>query len=172
MHPLHQLAAALAARDVRYILMGVAAVNYWATAAAQIFSTQDYDLLLPVDADNLLRAWQGCEQCGLALLAGGDLLDAVRDHFLAERVLAARAVTRATDGQGFDVDLSFEMAGFDFSTVWEARRIFKVEGAELPVARLRQIVESKARAGRAKDRLFLATHAEALRQLLGDEKPT
>jgi hypothetical protein len=34
-----------------------------------------------------------------------------------------------------------------------------------PRARLRHIVESKAAAGRDKDRLFLATHEEALRQL-------
>jgi hypothetical protein len=41
-----------------------------------------------------------------------------------------------------------------------------VEGVEVPVARLRHIVDSKAAVGRPKDRLFLATHEEALRHLL------
>ena len=42
---------------------------------------------------------------------------------------------------------------------------------ELPVARLSHIIRSKAAANRPKDRLFLATHAEALRQMLdGDEE--
>jgi len=40
------------------------------------------------------------------------------------------------------------------------------ERYDVPVARLRHIVESKAAAGRPKDRLFLATHEEALRDLL------
>ena len=49
-------------------------------------------------------------------------------------------------------------------------RMFVVDGVEIPVARLTHIVESKAAAGREKDRLFLATHAEALRQLLEDSR--
>jgi hypothetical protein len=62
------------------------------------------------------------------------------------------------------------MAGFDFETVWNERRLFIVDAVEIPVARLAHIVESKAAAGREKDRLFLATHADALRQLLGPPK--
>jgi len=37
---------------------------------------------------------------------------------------------------------------------------------EIPVARLLHIVTSKHAAGRDKDRLFLATHRDALEQLL------
>ena len=58
------------------------------------------------------------------------------------------------------------MAGFDFERVWAERRAFLIEGAEVPTARLRHIVESKHAAGRDKDKLFLATHKEALEQLL------
>jgi hypothetical protein len=57
------------------------------------------------------------------------------------------------------------MAGFAFDDVWPRRRVFKVEGVEIPVASLKDIVASKAAAGRPKDRLFLATHEEALREL-------
>jgi hypothetical protein len=64
------------------------------------------------------------------------------------------------------------MAGFEFETVWREHRVFTDGGVELPVARLLHIVTSKALAGRPKDRLFLATHAEALRELLPkDERP-
>jgi hypothetical protein len=41
---------------------------------------------------------------------------------------------------------------------------------EIPVARLTDIVRSKRTAGRDKDRLFLATHAEAIRDLLELER--
>lgn len=58
------------------------------------------------------------------------------------------------------------MAGFEFDPVYELRRTFIVEGVPIPVARLRDIVASKAAAGREKDRLFLASHAEALRSLI------
>ena len=58
------------------------------------------------------------------------------------------------------------MKGYDFETVWSARRVFRMEGIELPVARLPHIVGSKQAAGSDKDRLFLATHRDALEQLL------
>ena len=58
------------------------------------------------------------------------------------------------------------MAGFTFEEVWSERRTFLVEGVEIPVARLAHIVQSKAAAGRDKDRLFLATHEERLRALI------
>ena len=60
-------------------------------------------------------------------------------------------------------------AVIEFDQVWSEKRVFRAEGVEVPVARLRHIVESKAAAGRPKDRLFLATHEEALRELLRGE---
>jgi len=63
------------------------------------------------------------------------------------------------------------MAGFEFEQVWTSRRVFTVAGVDLPVARLSQIVASKAAAGRPKDRLFLETHKEALRELLPPNAP-
>ena len=64
------------------------------------------------------------------------------------------------------------MSGFDFEEVWSARREFEVAGVAIPVARLSRIVASKVRAGREKDRLFLATHREALQHLLTDDEKT
>ena len=57
----------------------------------------------------------------------------------------------------------------DFETVWNDRREFLIEGVPIPTARLLHIVESKRAAGRDKDKLFLATHFDALKQLL--QKP-
>jgi hypothetical protein len=48
--------------------------------------------------------------------------------------------------------------------------VFKVEGVRVPVASLSDIVASKAAAGRPKDRLFLATHEEALRDLVSPRR--
>lgn len=161
------LLRALKARDVRFVLIGVAGANYYASAASVIFTTQDRDFFFPPDPPNLLKAWDACEAAGLSLWSSEEPLDQPRDLWLAERIVERRALVRATDQEGLDVDLSLVMAGFEFETVWRERRLFPVEGVEVPVARLSQIVASKAAAGRQKDRLFLATHEEALRQLLG-----
>ena len=164
------LAHELAQAGVRYVLIGVSGVNLYAHDAGVVFSTMDRDLFLPPDSVNLQAAWSVCEKRGLRLTSSGEPLDEPRDLFLAERVVERRASTRADDGSELVVDLTLSMTGFEFEEVWEQRTVFLLEGVEVPVARLAHIVASKAAAGREKDRLFLATHAEALRKLLPREE--
>ena len=77
-----------------------------------------------------MRAWDACEAAGLALWACDEPLDTPHDR------------------------LTLVMAGFEFERVWNERRLFIVDGVEIPVARLAHIVEWKVTAGREKDRLL------------------
>ena len=164
--PLAPLCAALGAQSVRYLLIGVSGANLYAPSAGAVFVTQDYDLFFPLDPDNLQRAWAVCEEQRLELWSGNEPLDRPRDGWLAEQVVARRALTRVTGPGDLQVDLTLVMKGFDFEHVWQERRTFVVEGADIPTARLLHIIESKHAAGRDKDKLFLATHRDALEQLL------
>jgi hypothetical protein len=155
---------------VRFLVIGVWGANYYAHSGATLFSTQDRDVLLPPDPTVVLAAWQACESSGLDLVTESGPLDMPRDAVLARAVVDRRALTRATDGRGLDIDLTLVMAGFEFDAVWQRRRTFSVDGVEITVASLADIVASKQRAGRDKDLLFLAVHREALRKLLDDER--
>ncbi len=166
MEPFARLGAALNEAGVRFVTIGVAGANLWARSGHTMFTTRDYDLFLPPDPENALRAWQAADAAGLDLFCGDDPLDLPRDRFLAERIVERRSLVRATDGAGFDVDFALVMAGFAFEEVFDRRRTFEVEGVPVGVALLRDIVASKAAAGREKDRLFLAAHAEALKSLI------
>lgn len=167
--PLAVLANALQQRSVRFVLIGVGGANFYAHQGSVVFTTEDRALFLPPDPDNLVQAWAACEACGLHLWSGNEPLDTPRNRWLAEHVAARLALTRATDDLELQVDLTLVMKGFEFETVWSGRRLFKIEGVDIPVARLLHIVTSKHAAGRDKDRLFLATHKEALEQLLKSE---
>ena len=158
------LLRALRDREVRFVLIGVAGANHYVLPGSPLFVTTDHDLFLPLDPDNLVHAWAACEDASLSLWVGEEPLDVPRDRWLAERVIERKALTRAR-GDDLLVDLTLVMKGFDFETVWAERREFQVEGRPLPVARLLHIVTSKREAGRNKDKLFLATHREALEQL-------
>jgi len=165
------LVGALHQRGVRFVLIGVWGANFHAPDASAVFTTLDYDLFLPPEADNVLEAWRVCDDLGLSLRAGAEPLATPRDHLLAAAVVEHCAVVRATAVSGLTVDLTVVMTAFDFEQVWNERRTFLVDEIEVPVARLSHIIRSKAAAGREKDRLFLAIHAEALRQMLdGDEE--
>ncbi len=167
MDPLTGLVRPLVASRVRFLISGVAGANYYARAAGMVFTTEDRDLFLPPDADNLVRAWAACEAAGLSLWVGNEPLDMPRDDQLARAVIDRRAGTTALGEQELQVDLTLVMAGFNFEEVWPRRRTFVVDGVPIPVALLTDIVQSKANVGRPKDRLFLATHEDAIRQLLG-----
>ena len=167
--PLGPLARILHERSVRFVLIGVAGANFFALDGSTVFLTEDRDLFLPLDPDNLVRCWDGCEAAGLELWSRDEPLDMPRDRWLAERVIERRALTRAT-GVDLKVDLTLVMAGFEFESIWNERRIFKVEDVDIPVARLLHIVKSKHTAGPDKDRLFLATHREALQDILRREE--
>lgn len=160
------LIRALNERAVRFVAIGVWGINLYAQTLVQTFATQDQDLFLPLDAGNLLEAWRACESVGLELRCGEEPLDQPRDLFLARAVIERRALTRATDGDQLVVDLTLVMGGFDFESVWMERRHFVVNGVRVPVARLVHIAQSKASAGRPKDRLFLETHKEILEGLI------
>lgn len=169
-HPLARAAATLAERHVRYVLIGVYGANLYAPAAQAVFATEDADLFLPPDPDNVLRAWQAGEAADFEIMAGLEPLDQPRDRQLAERVVAGAVLTRAA-GREIDLDFTLTMSGYAFDPVWQERRLFVVDGVELPVARLQHIVRSKQLAGRPKDTLFLATHYDALQQLLKRDEP-
>lgn len=165
-HPLAPLAAELAAREVRYVLIGVSAANMYGPDGQAVFVTEDFDLFLPPEPDNLVRGWAACERAELDLWLGNEPLDRPRDHWLAERVVDRRALTRVTGPGEFRADLTLVMAGFNFEAVWAERREFLIDVVPVPTARLLHIVESKQAAARPKDQLFLATHKDALEQLL------
>ncbi|MCK6447202.1 MAG: hypothetical protein L6Q99_12505 [Planctomycetes bacterium] len=138
-----------------------------AHASGVVFTIQVRDLFLPRDPENHLRAWQTCDACNVDLVTETDPLDFPRGLELARKVVGHAAWIRAIDPDELQVDLTFVMAGFHFEGVRRERTVFVLEGAEVPLARLRHIVESKAAVGRHEDQLFLATHEENLRQLLG-----
>jgi hypothetical protein len=169
LEPFNELAGILGRTGVRYLVIGVGGANYYAPAASASFVTLDRDLFLPPEPANELLAWRACESVGLDLWCSDESLDKPRDEFLAEQIVSRRALVRATDGKGLEVDLTLVMAGFEFETIWSRRKVFLAGDIEIPVARLRDIVASKAAAGRPKDRLFLATHEEALKELMKKE---
>jgi hypothetical protein len=165
-HPLAPLAREFAQRSVRYLLIGVSGANLYGPSGQAVFPTEDLDLFMPPDPANLEQAWAACDAAQLELWLTEEPLERPRDRWLAEQIVARRALTRATGPDDLLVDFTLVMKGFEFETVWAERRTFMIEGVPVPTARLLHIVTSKQAAGRPKDQLFLATHLDALEQLL------
>ncbi len=112
--PFAQLCHALAARSVRYVLIGVAGANLYAPSAGASFVTKDYDLFLPLDQTTWCAPGQPVKTRGSILWLADDPLDRPRDQWLAWRIIERLALTRVTGPPDLEVDLTLVMQAFDF----------------------------------------------------------
>src|SRR6185436_16338208 len=119
--PFLRLLSRFEEQHVRHVVIGVWAANYYAKTGAEVFTTEDRDLFLPPDPENLLRAWTSCRAEGFTHWSGDEPLGEPLDRWLADRIVAQRALTSAVHDSGVVVDLTLVMAGFEFDTVWSGR---------------------------------------------------
>lgn len=157
------------AEGARFVVMGVWGANLYARHGGEELHTTDQDLFLPLDAENLIKFWRIAEELAFDIWCGGEPLDRPRDLWLARGVVQRRALTRVRRDGYLPIDLGFVMGNAEFDAVYGERRLLRIDGHAVPVARLAHIVEAKRQAGREKDTKFLAMHLDALRDLEEDE---
>lgn len=68
--PFLRLVQGLLQRRVRFVLIGVAGADYWARSGGTVLTTQDRDLFLPLDSNNLLATWEAARETGFELWSG------------------------------------------------------------------------------------------------------
>jgi len=143
-----RVVAGLDRARVRFLLIRMGTGNL-ASPDGTVVRALYHDLFLPPDPQNALHAWQGCEEAGLELWAAGEPLGSPLDLWLAEHVVAGRVQVRATDRKGLLVDLTLFVDGFEFESLWPARRVWVIDGVEVPVAQARPASSDPAKAGAA-----------------------
>lgn len=158
----------LESAGARYLIVGTFGVNLFADTKSQRWATEDCDLHLPPDPQNLALAMRALRELGYDIEAGGEpLVD--EDPLILRNVVAfgARVLAQREEVR---IDLPLQIAGPPFEELWARQRRFVVEGVPLRVASLADIVRSKELADRPKDRLFLESFRAELRELIERER--
>jgi hypothetical protein len=153
---------------IRYLIVGVFGINFYARQAGQIITTADCDVLLPAGLAILRKALQTLKAMGFVFEAGGEPMPAL-DPAILKGVLRARAVVCA-ERPDARIDICTQIAGAEFEGLWRRHREFVVEGTIIRVGPLQALVKSKRLADRPKDRLFLEQHSEIIDSLLRRRK--
>ena len=136
---------------VRYVVIGMAGINYYAKTGAETFATLDYDIFIDPALKNVEQAIRHLKALGFMVgTAAGpfnekDLRNLVRD----KRTLVA------TTSDGLMVELLLAVSGFAFAELAKDAATFAVHGVPVKVGRLTKLLQSKKLAGRSKDRAFL-----------------
>jgi len=152
--------------EIEFILVGVAAINFYARDASRAFYTLDADALVAPNISNLRRALQALASAGFALEARGEPFLDLDDEEVLSRILQVGANLIARDDDGTHLDLMLSITGFSYPELEEDARPFEVAGATLWVGRLEKLLRSKELSGRPKDIQFLR---QFMAQALDDE---
>ncbi len=156
---------------VRYLVIGVGGADLHAALYEARFLTQDLDIFLPPDAENLVACWQACERAGLTLWCNREPLDTPRDSWLARRVVSQRTLTTAMGPDIVPTDLTLVMGSLEFEDVWLRRGPGSLDRELVYLARMSDIVASKREANRPKDITFLEQNHALIERILADEAP-
>jgi hypothetical protein len=164
MDPYIEVCKKFAENGIRYVIVGVFGINFYARQAGEIITTADCDILIPAEFPIFRKALQLLAAMEFALQAGGEPLPDL-DPVVLKGILRARAVVRA-DRADARIDLCTRIAGVRFSDLWKNRREFVLEGVNINVGQLQQLIKSKRAANRPKDELFLEQYKEAIQSML------
>jgi hypothetical protein len=139
---------------VRYLLVGGLAVN----AHGYVRATQDVDLVIWLDPENIKRAFPALEEVGYRpqqpLKAEDFGNHELREQWRMEKGMVVLKMWNDQDpGTALDI---FVYEPFDFKTEFTRARIEEVEpGLFVPVVSLGTLLRMKEEAGRAKDLMDL-----------------
>ena len=167
--PYSAIIKALRRNRVRFVVVGVSAINYYALDAGHMFSTEDFDLLLDRSAPNLLAALRVMCRAGFRLEANREPLGEV-DRWLAAKIVEHEATVTAVDEKGIRIDLTLSAGGMSYAHWKKSSRGFLVDGVRVPVGGLPELLLAKERAGRLKDRQFLKLYRAHLAEMLKEAR--
>ncbi len=138
-------------KGVRYVVVGVSGINYYAKSPSESFSTQDYDLFLENTLGNLKKAVGILSRLGfhVATKEGPFRPDHIKE------IVQRQGTLMATNPQGIQIELLLRISGYVFRELEKDAKIFLVDEVPIRVGGLRKLLMSKKIAGREKDRLFL-----------------
>ena len=145
---------------VRYVVVGMAGINYYAHRPSETFATMDYDLLLEPTLGNVEKALDQLRRLGLSI---GTARGALKPPEL-RAVVRERRTLAATTPEGVMVELLLAVSGFTFAELVRDAATVTVQGTPIKVGRLAKLLQSKRAANRPKDREFLRRYQALLEE--------
>jgi len=145
---------------IRYVVVGMAGINYYARAPSEAFATMDYDLFLEPTLSNVQKALGQLERLGFLI---GTTQGALQSRELQAIVRDQRTLV-ATTPDGLMVELLLVVSGFTFAEFAKDAATVIVRDTPIKVGRLTKLLKSKQIANRPKDRAFLRRYQVVLRE--------
>ncbi len=151
---------------VRYVVVGMMGINYYAKNASGTFATMDYDIFLEPTLDNVGKALHGLKSQGFSIGTKSGALEFPGKAAAAglKQIIRDRATLVATTPEGLMVELLLAVSGYPFSELAKDCKTFVIRGVPVRVGKLSKLLRSKQLAGRTKDKRFLHRYQSLLEE--------
>lgn len=164
-NPYAEILRVLTKKRVRYVVIGVFGINFYVTDPGEIFSTQDCDLLVKPEPDNLVRVLKLLESKGFQLETNGEPLIGV-DRWLAQKIIEHRAMVIARKDRMLRIDIVIEGGKIPYEKWNRHKKVFTIAGSKVSVGSLPMLIRAKENSNREKDRAFLKLYKIQLKEIL------
>lgn len=145
---------------VRYVVVGMNGINYYAKNPAETFATLHYDIFLEPTITNVKKAIEALEPLHLTLgTAEGPFNITNLRHIVRDQ----KTIIATTD-EGIMIELLLKISGYPFSEVNKDAATFLIENTPVRAGRLQKLLQSKRLANRPKDRQFLKRYRSLLEE--------
>jgi predicted nucleotidyltransferase len=151
---------------VKYVIVGMAGINYYAENAQATFATQDFDIFIKPTISNVKKAMSILKESGYNLSYDKKGVEPA----CAKDIVKKKNTVLATDPYGVAFELILAVSGYNFNQMLEDSTIFIVGKTPVKVGKLTKLLLSKRIAGRKKDRLFLRRYEMLLKEKCHREK--
>ncbi len=147
---------------VKYVVVGMAGINYYASNARETFSTQDFDIFVKPTIPNVKKAVSILKELGYNTAINPSVHEgaAIRGQGAKkediEDAVRQKSTIIACDAYGIMFELILAVSGYNFDQMEKDAAIFDVVGVPVKVAKLNKLLMSKKAAGREKDKIFLS----------------
>lgn len=158
--PYLRVLKALNQAGVRYVVVGMSGINYYAADPRETFSTMDYDIFLDPTKVNIEKTLAVLSKQKYTLSTSKGLLDPKN----LDQLIEDRNTLIATDSFGIMIEFLLQISGYPFSEIFRDAETFRVGNVPIKVGRLNKLIQSKKIADRPKDRLFLKRYQKMLKE--------
>jgi predicted nucleotidyltransferase len=147
-------------KRVKYVVVGMSGINYYARQARDVFATQDYDIFVKPVMENVKKAVSILKDKKFTVVADKEEFEEAR----LKEVVRDRKTVLAVNDLGIMIELILAVSGFVFDQMAKDAVIFNVGKTPIKVGNIKKLIASKKIAGRKKDRIFLKRFEAFLRE--------
>ena len=155
-------------KGVKYVIVGMSGINFYAKDARDTFSTLDYDFFLEPFLSNVKKTIEVLKKLGFTLGTSKGLLDPAD----LREVVREQQTIMATTSDGLMIELLLAVSGYPFSELARDTATFTVQGVPVRVGKLSKLLRSKRLADRPKDRQFLKRYGNLFEEEERNESRT